>query len=68
MGSSIRLPNPLMGERMALLGGAVGVTAFGVTLADLGQIATIFAGFMGGIASCAAAAYYIYKMVKGKTD
>ena len=51
-----------MGDRLAAGLGATGVTLFGITLADLGQIATIFAGFMGGLASLAAAIYYINKI------
>lgn len=51
---------------MALGTVASGVFAFGLTLADLSQIATIFAGFMGGLASLAAAVYYIHKVANKK--
>ncbi len=57
-----------MGDRIAATTGAIGVTLFGVTLADLGQIATILAGFTGSIASIAAAIYYINKTVTKKDD
>jgi hypothetical protein len=54
-----------MGDRLAAFGVALGAGGFGLTLAQLGQIATIFAGLTGGLASIAAFAYYIYKMKKG---
>lgn len=53
-----------MGDRLAAGLGGVGITLFGLTLADLGQIATIFAGVTGGLASLAAAIYYIHKISK----
>lgn len=55
-----------MGEKVAASALAGGITAFGVSLADLGQMATIFAGFMGGLASLAAFFYYLHKMKRGK--
>ena len=66
MGNSVQLQNPLMGDRLAAVAGGVGVTLFGVSLADLGQLATIFAGLMGGFASLMAGLYYVYKIRKGK--
>lgn len=56
----------MMGDRAAAFGVVAGASLFGLTLAELGQMATIFAGFTGGLASLAALVYYVYKMVKGK--
>lgn len=55
-----------MSEKAALIAGGLGVGLFGVSLTDLGQIATIFAGFMGGFASLAAGIYYVWKIKKGQ--
>lgn len=55
-----------MGERMAIGAYSAGITLFGVSLADLGQMATIFAGVCGGLASLAAGAYWLYKIYKGQ--
>lgn len=55
-----------MGDRVAASVGVVGVSLFGATLADLGLMATIFAGIMGGFASLMAGIYYFWKMRKGK--
>lgn len=56
----------VMGEKVAIGAYSAGITLFGVSLADLGQMATIFAGVAGGIASLAAGAYWIYKIYKGQ--
>jgi hypothetical protein len=56
-----------MSERTAQTSLGIGVALFGLSLTDWGLIATVFAGFMGGIASLAAAIYYIYKIKKGET-
>lgn len=55
-----------MGDKAAAVGVVAGAGLFGLTLTELGQMATIFAGFTGGLASLAALAYYVYKMTKGK--
>jgi hypothetical protein len=55
-----------MGERAAIGAYSAGITLFGVSLAELGQMATIFAGVCGGLASLAAGAYWLYKIIKGQ--
>lgn len=50
-----------MTEQMAKGGVAVGVTLFGVTLADISAIVTIIAGLAATFASVAAGMYYISK-------
>lgn len=48
-------------EQLAKGGVAMGVSLFGVTLADISTIVTIFAGLAAGFASIAAGIYYIRK-------
>jgi len=44
---------------MAKIGVAVGVSGFGLTLADVSIIVTIFAGLAAAFASIAAGIYYL---------
>jgi hypothetical protein len=46
-------------EQMAKIGVAVGVSGFGLTLADVSIIVTIFAGLAAAFASIAAGIYYV---------
>lgn len=53
-----------MNETLAKTGVGVGVTLFGVTLADISAMVTIFAGIAGGFASIAAGIYYLSKWMR----
>lgn len=55
-----------MGEKVALGSLATGITLFGFTLAEVGQMATIFAGVCGGVASLGAFVYYIVNIFRKK--
>lgn len=55
-----------MGEKVAIGTLATGITLFGVSLAEIEQMATIFAGLAGGLASLAALIYYIVKTIREK--
>lgn len=51
-------------EQVARMGVAVGVSGFGLTLADVSIIVTILAGLAAAFASIAAGVYYLRKRDK----
>jgi hypothetical protein len=53
-----------MTEQMAKAGVAVGLTGFGLTLADVSIIVTILAGLAATFASIAAGIYYLKRREK----
>jgi hypothetical protein len=55
-----------MGEKVAIGTLATGITLFGISLADIAQMATIFAGITGGLGSLAALIYYVVKTIREK--
>lgn len=55
-----------MNEQMAKAGVAVGISGFGLTLADVSLIVTIIAGLAATFASIAAGIYYLAKKRREK--
>jgi hypothetical protein len=53
-------------EDVAKAGVALGVSGFGLTLADVSTIVTILAGLAATFASIAAGLYYLQKRRKGE--
>lgn len=57
-----------MGNKLAAMGLASGVSLFGLTLSELGDIARIVAGFSAAIGSLAAAVYYFGEFLRKRRN